>query len=296
TNFRQILFGQPSLTPEKSKRMIIILMTGAFAAALAVITIVLLLYFDVSVKSPSSFQKQTGIDILSSTNKIDLKKKDVMSIINDSSTSNKKTKRNRTNIFREHLRKLRQSLDSLNHPVILFTSTEHGQGKTTLMQALAYSMSLSKKKVLLIDTNFCNNDLTIQTSARPVLEKFSVIGELKTSDLESAITHTNTPYIDVIGCEGGDYTPQEILIAGNLLEHLDQLRKIYDFILLEAAPMNSYTDTHELIKYVDGVVSIFSAESVIKPLDINAIDYLKKLNGKFRGAILNKVELDNMES
>jgi Mrp family chromosome partitioning ATPase len=194
------------------------------------------------------------------------------------------------------VRKIRQSLDNSPKQVILFTSTEHGHGKTTIIQALAYSMSLSRKKVLLIDTNFCNNDLTTQTQAKATLEKFSVTGSLKDMDLEELVTHSDIPGVDIVGCEGGDYTPQEILSAGNLLEHMDDLKKRYDYILLESAPMNSYTDTRELIKYVDGVVSVFSAEAVIKPADTDAIEYLKNLNGKFQGAILNKVGLDNMQA
>jgi Mrp family chromosome partitioning ATPase/uncharacterized protein involved in exopolysaccharide biosynthesis len=295
-NFRQILFGQPSLTPESSKRLIIIALSGVSAAALTVLVIVLLLYFDVSIKAPSAFQKQTGITILSSTNWINLKKENVINIVNTSSNSDKNHKRNRRNIFREHVRKIRQSLDNSPKQVILFTSTEHGHGKTTIIQALAYSMSLSRKKVLLIDTNFCNNDLTTQTQAKATLEKFSVTGSLKDMDLEELVTHSDIPGVDIVGCEGGDYKPQEIVYAGNLLEHMDDLKKRYDYILLESAPMNSYTDTRELIKYVDGVVSVFSAEAVIKPADTDAIEYLKNLNGKFQGAILNKVGLDNMQA
>jgi len=295
SNFKQILFGQPSLTPEKSKRLIIILLAGMSIGALSILVIVLLLYFDVSVKAPSTFQRQTGINILSSTNRINLKGSDVTTVIAASPNSNEKNTRNRRNTFREHIRKLRQALDNSKQQIILFTSTEHGQGKTTLIQALAFSMSLSRKRVLLIDTNFCNNDLTIQTKAKATLEDFSVKGPLTESDLLDVITATDIAGVDSVGCIGGDYTPQEILKAGNLLEHLDELKKRYDYILLESAPMNSYTDTRELTEYVDAIVSVFSAESIIKASDNEAIDYLKSLENKFKGAILNKVELDNLD-
>src|SRR6185436_3674117 len=84
-----------------------------------------------------------------------------------------RAEKNRSNIFRESIRKLRYEIERSGKKVFLFTSTKKGQGKTTLIMALSYSMSLSKKKVLIVDTNFCNNDLTVRLDATPVLETFS---------------------------------------------------------------------------------------------------------------------------
>jgi len=202
----------------------------------------------------------------------------------------------RQNTIRELIRKVRHQIEKSGNHIILFTSTEPQQGKTTLIQALAYSFSLSKKKVLMIDTNFCNNDLTVLTGARPTLESFSTRNyKITYEELESLITHTSIPLIDVIGCEGGDYTPKEILPEGNLLEHLKDLLDWYDYIFLEAAPMNEYTDTKEMVEYVDGIIAVFSSEAVIKEDDHEGINYLKSLNGKFNGAILNKVEFENLD-
>ncbi|MBX5439708.1 MAG: hypothetical protein IRZ29_09230 [Thermoflavifilum sp.] len=148
----------------------------------------------------------------------------------------------------------------------------------------------------MIDTNFCNNDLTVMTGARPTLESFSTQNiRLTHEEVEHIVTHTSVPGVDVIGCEGGDYTPKEILPEGNVLEHLRDLLDWYDYIFLEAAPMNEYTDTKEMIDYVDGVIAIFSSETVIKQDDMESINYLKSLNGKFNGAILNKVEFENLD-
>src|SRR5690606_26455808 len=104
------------------------------------------------------------------------------------------------------------------------------------------------KKVLLIDTNFCNNDLTVEMKAKPTLESFAFEGKLGEAHFSEIITKTPIAGIDIVGCEGGDYTPEEVLQNGNLLEHLDELKEIYDYILMELAQMNSLTDTRELIK------------------------------------------------
>src|SRR6202012_3608728 len=78
---------------------------------------------------------------------------------------------NRQNVFRESIRKLRYEVERSGKRIFLFASTKKGEGKTTLIQMLAFSLSLNKKKVLIIDTNFSNNDLTVQLDAEPILEK-----------------------------------------------------------------------------------------------------------------------------
>ena len=68
----------------------------------------------------------------------------------------------------------------------------------------------------------------------------------------------------------------------------------YDFVLMESASMNSYSDTKELAEYVDKVITVFAAESEIKQADKNSIEFLRSLGSKFMGAVLNKVDLKNL--
>src|SRR6185312_7590725 len=126
-----------------------------------------------------------------------------------------------SSMFRELLRKLRFEMEFSGKKIFLFTSAKPGEGKTTIIKALAYSLSLSHKKVLIIDTQFPNNTLTREFEAKPVLETFTTteagfVGD----DVISMATETSLPGVYVIGCEGGEYTPSEILKPGNLLEYL----------------------------------------------------------------------------
>jgi Mrp family chromosome partitioning ATPase len=113
--------------------------------------------------------------------------------------------------------------------------------------------------------------------------------------VRSIISKTDFENLDVIGCNGGSYTPSEIFPTDNLLGHLSELKE-YDYIFLEGAAMNNYADTKELIQYTDGVISVFSAESSIKELDLESIEFLQQLNGKLQGAVLNKVQPENFDS
>lgn len=284
-NFKQTLFGQPAIEPEPSKRIVILGLSGLSSFILSSLIFIFIAYIDQSIKTPSQFQRLTDLKLLGTINLINLKQTSLAEQVTQ--IEEEYTKRN--NSFRELLRKLRFEIERSKKRVILFTSTEPRQGKTTLSQALAFSLSLGKKKVLLLDTNFCNNDLTVLNNALPTLEQFSGNGHHDFKDFETLITKTGVDNVDIIGCKGGDYTPSEILPKNHLLNYLPDLLKRYDYIFMEAAPLNGFTDTKELTQFADGVIAIFSATSEIGPGDKESIKFLHELNGKFIGAILNKV-------
>jgi len=297
-NYKQITLGQPAIEPEPSKRKLVVAMAGAAAAVTTMLIIIFLVYLDSSVKTPLIFAKTVNLKLISMVNFMNLSQKRLEDIVANKDGSDDPADKKRHNVFRESIRKLRYEIESSGKKTFLFTSTKKGQGKTTLIQALSYSMSLSKKKILIIDTNFCNNDLTLQMNADPILEKIS---PGKMPDARALLGHVKSVSKDagvgtvfVIGSEGGDYTPSEILPRENLLHHLTALTVEFDYIFLEGPPLNDFSDSKELAEYVDGVIAVFSATDIIKQTDKESIAFFKGLNGKFCGSILNKVELDNV--
>jgi succinoglycan biosynthesis transport protein ExoP len=296
-NFRLTVPAQPALAPEPSKRIIIIGLAGFAALFTTVAFIIFLTYLDSSVRTPLIFSKNVNLRLISLINFMNLRNKDIKDVIANTYTSTDSEETYRTNTFRESLRKLRYEVEMSGKKVFLFTSTKKGQGKTTIIQALSYSMSLSKKRVLIIDTNFCNPDLTVQLDAEPVLEKIipqnfddkNLVEEIKKHSKDLGIGS-----IYAIGSAGGDYTPSEILPRENLLHYLQTLTSYFDYIFLEGPPLNDFSDSKELVQYVEGVIAIFSAQDVIKQIDRQSISFFKELNGKFSGSILNMVDMKNV--
>jgi succinoglycan biosynthesis transport protein ExoP len=291
SNFKQTLFGQVALEPEPSKRFIVVALSGFSGFLLTSFVFILLAYLDPTIKNPLQFQRMTGLPILGTINFVDLEGTTLKEHITQIDTSDS----NRNNAFRELLRKLRYEIEMSGKRIIMFTSTEPQQGKTTLLQSLAFSLSLSNKKILIIDTNFCNNDLTIYNKAKPTLERFSASEKgFDLSNVKQLISKTKIENVDIIGCRGGDYTPSEILPKNHVLNFLNDFLVNYDFILMEGAPLNGFTDTKELAKYAEGVVAIFSAKSQIKPIDKESIKYFKTIPTKFLGAVLNQVSSEEL--
>ncbi len=295
SNFRQILLGQPAIEPEPSKKLLVIAMASIGVLLTTMVIIVLLAYFDASVKTPVIFGKTVNLKLISMVNFMNLKQKNLAELVAAPDLNYDPKDKERHNVFRESLRKLRYEIEISGKKIFLFTSTKKGEGKTTLIQALSFSMSLSKKKVLIIDTNFCNNDLTLALDAAPILEKIVPNDRSDEALLEqirnlSKDVGMNSVYI--IGSKGGDYTPSEILPRKNLLHHLQALTAEYDYIFLEGPPLNDFSDSKELVQYVDGVIAVFSANHIIKQIDKESMSFFRTLNGKFTGSILNMVDLE----
>ena len=292
-NFKSTLVGQPAVRPDPSKKLLIIAAGGAGMFFISAFLIILLDLLDASLKTPSVFLRNTRLKLLGSVNRVNLKKKNVADFFTAEVDPDRRTN---DGIFLETLRKLRYEIQNSGKKVLLFTSNKPKEGKTTIMEALANGFSASKKRVLLIDSNFSNNSLTRKYEAKPTLEEFSVNGEKNPMEkFWNITTVTRIPNVDLVGCNEGNYTPNEVLPKNNLLDNLGSVSEHYDYIFIEGAALNNHADSKELSKYVDGIVSVFSSKSVIRQTDKESIQFLKRTGDKYVGAVLNGVETENMD-
>ena len=291
-NFKQILRGQPPIKPEPAKGLFIISIAGLSMFFLAILFIIILELLDFSLRTPSIFKKETQLNVLSTVGQIQLDKKS----LNEYFDLNLLSARDEDAItYIESQRKLRFEIERSGKRIILFTSTKPQEGKTVIMESVAHTFSMSKKKVLLIDMNFNNNTLTRDFSARPTLISFNLEDGENISKVLDITSPTNIPNIDVIGCDEGNFSPSEILPENNLLKHLDKLKQLYDFILIEGPALNTHADSKEILDYAEGVVLVFSARNTVQESDRESIAYLKSNRGKLIGAVLNNFDEQNQD-
>jgi succinoglycan biosynthesis transport protein ExoP len=291
-NFKQIMLGQPPLKPEPGKGLIILTIAGLSMFFLSVLIIIILELLDSTLRTPSIFKKETKLEVLSSVGTIDVEQKSLKEYFDFTRSSDRES----NNLsFIENLRKLRYEIECSGKKIILVTSTKPQEGKTTILESIAHTFSMSKKKVLLIDANFSNNTLTRDFSAKPTLISFSVKSPEDLEKIWNITTPTNISGVDVIGCEEGNYTPSEVLPKNNLLDHIEKLKQHYDYILIEGAALNTHADSKEITAFVEGVLVIFSAKNILGETDRESIAFLKEQRSKFIGAVLNNVDEQNLD-
>ena len=273
--------------PEASKRLLLIILSAIITFILCIILILVFEYLDMTVKTPRQFVKLSGLDLLGYFNMLEKHSLDLGAMFSASRGDPE------IRIFKNLLQTTRAELThSLqDKKVILITGTSRGEGKSLVLLSLAFSFKITGKKVLLLDTNFKNTTLTKQFNAKPLLES-AVQAKIR---LQEAITPTALEGIDIIGADGKIGSPDEIAGPEAFAAFVNGAALNYDVVLLEGPSMSKYADSKELISSVDKVVVLFSANRTIEQSDKDAFAYLKSLDDRFAGAILNNVLPENIE-
>ena len=315
SSLKQVIAGQPAGEPESSQTLLITIFAGLASFVLCAFTIIVIELLDVSIKSPDHFEEITGIKLIGYLNRIS-------HAVNLNDLLNAKNENPELRKFNHLLKKLRYEVEDANAKVLLVTSPKESEGKTFFIVSMAYSLSLINKRVLLIDTNFKNNSLTQIFLSRAkelkALEEHTYVKNgtpyeprlLKAgrrsendekkeeeSDLHTKgiISKTEIKGIDIVGSKGGDYSPAEIFSRKNFKRLINTLSDEYDYIVLEGTSLNEYSDTKELVEFADKVIAVFSANSKMSAADTTSITYLKSLNSKLLGGILNNLDLENIK-
>lgn len=290
TNFIQTKMGLPAAQPESKQTLMKMALSGMAMFVLCSIFFIFLEIFDPAQKTPSLFAKNARLKAGVVLNKVKFGKRSPVSIILEEN----KSKRN--GVFKNNIRKLRFEILNKNNQVILFSSARSKVGKTTIIESLAASMLLSKKKVLLLDMNFSNNQLTQAFNAETFVEDLSTRMNFNVPVAQQKlISGTGIEGLDIIGCNKGNQTPAEVFYNLDLAKCLDAFRKQYDYIFIEASALNVYPDSKEILPFTDGMFTIFSAEQALSQTDHDTIRYIISQKEKQLGVILNKVLTENMD-
>ncbi len=280
---------------ESNHKMLITAFSGVVGGAFASMLLLMLAFLDTSLNNSHQFEKFTDLNLLGTLNELKEKNIDLKELFG-AELNNKGLE-----VFKESIRGLRYEVEKSSGTSFLFTSTKEQEGKTFVIIMLAHALTLKGRKVLIIDTNFKNNSLTRIFDEDSNQNKLTtrLIGEANLDSEFEAKNASGTGQfkldnVDILGNRGGMSSPSEIFAGKEFRKLLADFENNYDYIFLEGPSLNKYADSKELTEYVDKVITVFSAESNISDSDRKSIKYLQNLNGKLMGAVLNKLELINL--
>lgn len=179
--------------------------------------------------------------------------------------------------------------------VIMFTSSTSGEGKTFNAANLSVSFALLGKKVILMGLDIRKPALgklfKISDSAKGItnlLPKETVTID----DVKKQICHSGVnSNLDLIFAGPVPPNPTELLARENLGQIVDMLKKEYDYIILDTAPVGLVTDTLQIGKLADVSVIVCRADYTPKAAfeQFNQLSSEKKLPNMC--VILNGVDL-----
>jgi Mrp family chromosome partitioning ATPase len=170
---------------------------------------------------------------------------------------------------------------------LLFVGSTPEEGTTTLVSGFAELLSVqSREKILLIEMN----------ARRPSLKwKFRLSSENGVThyfsgqrSLESILQKTHSGGYDV--AHVGDKDPAKIQLHLELMfpKLIQEARKLYDTILIDAPPVIGSPETPPLTSFVDGTVLVVRSGKTKREIVLRSLNMIGQFEGRVLGVVLNR--------
>lgn len=171
---------------------------------------------------------------------------------------------------------------------ILVTSSQPSDGKSINCINIAISFAQTGARVLIIDCDLRRPSIARMLNENAIPGISNVLVNL--SRLEDVIR--STAYEGLEAIFSGDIPPNPAELIGDykMRELLDTLALNYDYIFVDAPPVNTVTDASILSKYVDGVMVIARQNYTEKKAISEAVKQLSFAGAKILGLVFNAVE------
>ena len=174
--------------------------------------------------------------------------------------------------------------------VLLVSSTNPGEGKTTTVTNLAAALAQNGARVLAVDADLRRPTVHQHFGIlkTPGLSDL-IVGKCKPSD---AIQSTRFRGLQVLPCGYIPPNPAELLGSAAMKEIITAFRSHYEWVLIDTPPILAMADTPVLCPIVDGIILVIAAEASSRHAIQRAIDQVGAVGGKLTGIVLNKVNLE----
>ena len=190
--------------------------------------------------------------------------------------------------FRTIKTNIKYSSADKHKKVILVTSTEAGEGKSTISSNLALSLSQDNKKIVIVDGDLrkpsIHKQFRISGSSAGLTEV--LIGEQSLSSVKFKIN----PYLDAITSGHIPPNPAELLASEEMEKLIKNLKEEYDYVIIDTNPIGLVADAQILSSKVDGVILVARYEKTKKENLFNCKKMIDQVGGNTIGVVLNGID------
>ncbi|TAF79399.1 MAG: polysaccharide biosynthesis tyrosine autokinase [Sphingobacteriales bacterium] len=156
-------------------------------------------------------------------------------------------------LFAESVRSVRTNLSFIANDkeskVISITSEVAGEGKSFVSVNLASTMALIDKKVILIAADLRRSKVHRTFNIKNKIGLSTYLSKQNT--LDEVIIPSNQPNMDLMIAGHIPPNPAELMYTNRLVEMITELRKRYDYIIFDTAPIGLVSDALPLIRMSD---------------------------------------------
>ena len=205
---------------------------------------------------------------------------------------------NQNNMMEEVFRSLRTNLQFMlkdNQKVVMLTSSTSGEGKTFIAANLAVSFALLGKKVVLVGLDIrkprlsklfdLNND---ENGITRLLVHDNPSADMVRQQIMPSGVNKN---LDLLMAGPIPPNPAEIIARESLDRVFDALNEMYDYIIVDTAPVGLVTDTISIGRVTNATIFVSRADYTAK----SAFSYLNELSDSKKlpnaSVVINAVDL-----
>ena len=196
--------------------------------------------------------------------------------------------------FSEAIRALRTSL-ALSHrstgsAIVLVTSAQPLEGKTTTACNLAMALAYGGARVLLIDADMrrpgVHNGLGLENT-RGLSELLS-----NQAPLTETVQRLAEPNLWVMTAGQTPSNPSELLASGKMDGLMKQVQTgPFDWVVIDTPPVLAVTDASIVTRWASGVAFVVGSEMTRGRLAERAVEMLSAARPSFIGVVLNRVDV-----
>lgn len=190
--------------------------------------------------------------------------------------------------YLESFRALRNSLinSAADSKIIMLTSAAPGEGKTSASINLALSLAMMNKKVLIIDADLRNPNVSTYFGVKNTADDANNAHIAKISQLQ-----INTQFsVSILNFNTSKYSIWKIIEVNYLSKLIEQLRPKYDYIIVDTSPLGITSEPEVIAQVVDAAILVIKKDTIRTSRIVSLIDTLLSADVKILGCILNGVQ------
>jgi exopolysaccharide transport family protein len=200
--------------------------------------------------------------------------------------------------FSESIRGLQLALTLSNvdkrPKVIVVTSSMPGEGKTTLSVSIARLAARSGLKTIIVDGDLRRPQVA-QTLGIEAPKLGLIEAIMGTSSLDQCVSKDPRSDALVLSCKEKPASPSDLLASEAMRDHVANLAKVFDLVVIDSAPILPVNDTKILSQLADAVLFVVRWEKTPREAVVNALRALSDVKAPLAGIALARADMKRFQ-
>jgi len=261
--------------PSEPRKRLALLFGSVLGLVLGIGAVLFLDYLDNTVRTPDDIEQYLGMGVLA--------------IVPRRREANSPA-------VREAFQSLRTSIlfssQNRERKILLISSAGPQEGKSSTTASLARALASAGDRVIVVDCDLRRptQHVHLGVPREPGLTNYLLDG--KGDDLARFVRTTDLDTLHVLTCGPIPPNPPELIGTAKFRNLLQDLKRSYDWVVLDSPPVMNLADAVVLASLAELVALVIKHNENDRDLIRRSIKQLRGINANLIGAVLNQVDVD----